>query len=142
MKFKIWGSTFPRNIYSNTLKLLIMNTQTLAAALNLAWAVASRDGMEDSEWAVMIKEMKSFNMTDEQVDRVTKMFKEMDVLDAVKIIRDADTATRREAQALIILTVIGDGDLSDKEAGAFLLMKLLCQFDDMDIETAHRVIGF
>lgn len=129
-------------MYSNTLKLLIMNTQTLAAALNLAWAVASRDGMEESEWAVMIKEMKSFNMTDEQVDRVTKMFKEMDVLDAVKIIRDADTATRREAQALIILTVIGDGDLSDKEAGAFLLMKLLCQFDDMDIETAHRVIGF
>ena len=119
-----------------------MNTQTLAAALNLAWAVASRDGMGDSEWAVMIKEMKSFNMTDEQVDRVTKMFKERDGLDAVKIIRDADTATRREAQALIILTVIGDGDLSDKEAGAFLLMKLLCKFDDMDIETAHRVIGF
>lgn len=119
-----------------------MNTQTLAAALNLAWAVASRDGMSDSEWAVMAKEMGTFNLTTEQHERVTKMFKEMDELEAINIIRNADSATRREAQALIILTIIGDGDLSDKEAGAYTLMKLLCKFDEMDIDEAHRVIGF
>ena len=43
-----------------------MNIETLSAALNLAWAVASADEMNDAEWEVFFKEMKSFNLTEEQ----------------------------------------------------------------------------
>ena len=37
-----------------------MNQKTLAAAMNVAWVVSKADGMDDKEWEIFFKEMKSY----------------------------------------------------------------------------------
>lgn len=110
--------------------------------MNVAYGVAYADEMTDSEWAVFNNEMKSFNLNEEQTKFVVDRFKSMDILEAINILRYADDGTRDEAQALAIVTMLADGDLSDKELGAFKLMTNLCRFREMTIEEAHSIIGF
>ena len=119
-----------------------MNIDTLSAALNLAWAVASSDEMNDAEWDVLFKEMKSFNLTDEQKERVVNRFKAMSVLEAINVINASDDATRDEAEALIAVTILADKEFSDQEKGALRLMRQLCKFRGISYEDAHRILGF
>ena len=62
--------------------------------------------------------------------------------DFLEILRYADEGTRDEAQALTMITIMADGDLSDKELGALKLMSDLCRFKEMTVEEAHRILGF
>ena len=119
-----------------------MNTKTLAAALTVAYAVAKVDGFADQETATLAKEMKSYNLSDEQKDRVLALYKEMSTFEAITIIRESSQEDTNEAEALTILTLLADNEVSDKEIGALKLMGTLCGFKGMDVEEAHRVIGF
>lgn len=119
-----------------------MNQKTLAAALNVAWVVAKQDEMSDKEWDAIKQELKSFKLSSEQYDSVIEQFKQMDPIEAINILRCSDTDTRREAQALTIVTMIADGELSDKELGAFSLMANLCSFEKMTVEEAHKILCF
>lgn len=119
-----------------------MNQKTLAAALNVAWVVAKQDEMSDKEWDALNQELKSYNLTSEQFNSVIEQFKQMDPIEAINILRASDPDTRREAQALTVITMIADGELSDKELGAWGLMVNLCSFEKMTIEEAHKILGF
>jgi len=119
-----------------------MNKETLAAALNVAFYTASTDEMADAEWAVLRKELDTFNMTDEQKEAVIERFKEMDILEAINLLRTSDDATRDEAQALTIMTMLSDNEYSDMERGAFRLMNALCKFRTMEYEEARQILGF
>ena len=119
-----------------------MNIETLSAALNLAWAVASSDEMHDAEWDVLFKEMKSFNLTEDQQNKVIDRFKAMDVLEAVNVIMNSDNATRDEAEALVVVTMLSDAEFSDKEKGAWSLMRKLCKFRGISYEDSRKILGF
>lgn len=119
-----------------------MNLKTLAAAMNIAWAVSRVDGMEDKETTVLAKEMKSFNLNEDQVHTVLEQYKQMDPIEAINILRAADEATRKEAQALTMVTIGADGEISDKEVGAYSLMANLCSFIKISWEEAHQILGF
>ncbi len=114
----------------------------MAAAMNVAYGVAFADKMSDDEWGVFSKEMQSFSLNEEQSKFVVDRFKSMDILEAINILRYADEGTRDEAQALTMITIMADGDLSDKELGALKLMSDLCRFKEMTVEEAHRILGF
>lgn len=119
-----------------------MNQKTLAAALNVAWAVSTADGMADAEWNVLNKELKSYKLDDDQIKAVIEEFKSMDPIQAINLLRSSDEATRKEAQALTMVTITADGELSDKELGAYSLMANLCKFSKMSFEEAHRILCF
>lgn len=119
-----------------------MNVETLAAAMNVAFGISSADEMTDQEWEVLKNEMRSFKLNEEQTTMVIDRFKSMEVLEAINILRNADDATRNEAQALALVTMVADGELSDKELGALSLMSSLCKFRKMDLDEAHQIVGF
>lgn len=119
-----------------------MNTRNLAAAMNIAYAVAAVDNATDDEKAVLLKEMKSFNLTEDQVKNLLDTYNEMSAFKAIEYIRESDDATKKEAQALTIIAMIADGELSDKEIGAFKLVCKLCGFGAMTLEEAHAQLGF
>lgn len=119
-----------------------MNRKTLAAAMKVALSVARRDEMSDKEWEALFRELTSFQLTKEEKDAVANEFCEMPTIEAVNILRAADADTRREAQALTIITMLADGEFSDREKGAWGLMYELCSFEKMSVEEAHKILGF
>ena len=119
-----------------------MNQKTLAAAMNVAWVVSKADGMDDKEWEIFFKEMKSYKLDEDQRSAVINQFKQMDPIEAINILRNSDEETRKEAQALTMVTIAADGDISDKEAGAYSVLANLCSFCKMTFEEAHRILCF
>jgi len=119
-----------------------MNQKTLAAAMNVAWVVSKADGMDDKECGVFFSEMKSFQLTEAQRDALIQEFKNMDPIEAINLLRQADEATRKEAQALTMVTLYADGTISDKEVGAYGVIANLCSFTDMTFEQAHSILCF
>lgn len=119
-----------------------MNVETLAAAMNVAFGISSADEMTDQEWDILKQEMRSYRLNEEQTTQVVDRFKAMEVLEAINILRNADEATRDEAQALALVTMVADGDLSDKELGALSLMSSLCKFKKMNLDEAHEILKF
>jgi len=123
-------------------KYIFMNQKTLAASMNVAWVVSKADGMDDKEWDVFFSEMKSYKLTEAQRDALIEEFKNMDPIEAINLLRQADEATRKEAQALTMVTIYADGSISDKEAGAYSVIANLCSFTKMTFEEAHSILCF
>lgn len=110
--------------------------------MNVALSVARRDEMSDKEWDALFSELTSFQITNEEKEAVIKECCEMPTIEAINILRASDTNTRREAQALTIITMLADGEFSDREKGAWGLMYELCSFEKMSVEEAHKILGF
>ena len=119
-----------------------MNIQTLAAAMNIAYAVVRVDGFADEESAILAKEVASYNLSDEQRERVIEAYKQMNIRQAISIILESKPEDKREAEALTIVALFGDDELSDKEAGAFVLMSHILGFEGLKYDEARRIVGF
>ena len=119
-----------------------MTKETLAATLNLAFGVAAVDGFHDDEKEILAKELKSYNLSGDDAEHVIAIYQNMSVLKALNIIAGADDDVRKEAHALIVFTIIADGEASDKELGAYELVKALCDLPPMEVEEARRILGF
>ena len=119
-----------------------MTKETLAATLNVAYGVAGVDGFHDDEKAILAKELASYKLSDEDAKEVLALYNEMPVLQAINIIAGADEATRKEAHALIVFTCIADGEASEKELGAYNLVKAICNLPDLNVDEARQILGF
>ena len=119
-----------------------MKLQNIAAALNIAYAVVRVDGFADEDADVLAKEIKSFNMSDEQRQNLVQAYKEMSILQAVAIISNAEQADKLEAEALTVVALLADNELSEKEIGAYTLMGSILGFQGLKYEDARRVLGF
>ena len=119
-----------------------MTKKEIAAVLNVAWLVAGSDDMSDDEWMSLTKEIKTFTRDAEVFESIKEEFGDMDPLEAINIIRNSGEAVKREAHALIIVTVAADDDISDEENGAYKILCTLCDFGQMTFAEAHEVVGF
>jgi formate-dependent phosphoribosylglycinamide formyltransferase (GAR transformylase) len=119
-----------------------MKLQNIAAAMNIAYAVVRVDEFADEEANVLAAEIKSFNMDDDQRARLVEAYKEMSIIQAIAIISNADQADKREAEALTVVALLGDGELSDKEIGAYTLMASILGFEGIKYEEARQILGF
>jgi len=118
-----------------------MTKETLAAALNVAYAVAGVDGFANEEAAVLAKELQSFNLSDEAAQEIIEMYTKMPVLKALNIIAVADEDVRKEAHALVVYSCIADS-ASEKEIGAYTLVKHICNLPDITVDEAKQILGF
>ena len=119
-----------------------MKLQNIAAAMNIAYAVVRVDEFADEEANVLAAEIKSFNMDDDQRARLVEAYKEMSIIQAIAIISNADQADKREAEALTVVALLGDGELSDQEVGAYKLMASILGFEGIKYDDARRILGF
>ena len=119
-----------------------MTKETLAATLNVAYGVAGVDGFHDDEKAILVKELASYKLSDEDAKAVLARYSEMSILEAINIIAGADEDVRKEAHALIVFTCIADGEASEKELGAYNLVKAICNLPDIDVDEARQILGF
>lgn len=121
-----------------------MTKEEIVAALTVAYGVAHVDGMADAETAVLVKEINSFKFAKDpaEVQDVLDRYKRMSVRQGINIIAEADEAARKEAHALIVFTLYGDGEASEREMGAYLLMKEICNLPEMNYEEAKAILCF
>ena len=120
-----------------------MNRQTLAAALNLAYAVSAPDGLQEQEAGAIMAELASFKLPSEENAAVLNMFNEMSLEDAIEIIRNSDDDTKDEAQALMIVTVCADKLVELSEQDAFLDIYNRCGFTNaLSYDDAVAKLGF
>ena len=119
-----------------------MTKETLAATLNVAYGVAGVDGFHDDEKAVLVKELASYKLSDEDAHAVIERYGDMSILEAINIIAAADEDVRKEAHALIVFTSIADGEASEKELGAYQLVKTICNLPAINVDEARQILGF
>ena len=119
-----------------------MNKKTLAAAMRAAVDVARVDDLAEDEKKILVKELMSFGLSNEDEIHVLKTYQEMDCLEAVNILRVASQDDKKEASALICATISADGEISEKEMGAVLLMLRLCQLEVVSPEEGRKILGF
>ena len=119
-----------------------MKLKNIAAALNIAYAVVRVDGFADAEADVLAKEIKAFNMSDEDRQYVVNLYKEMSIFQAISLIGTSEEADKLEAEALTVVALLADDVLSDKEVGAYTLMGSILGFKGLKYDEARRVLGF
>ena len=122
-----------------------MTKTEIIAAMTVAYGVANVDGLKEDEAAMLIKELKSYKFANdpEQYQEAIANDKKMPVREGINIIAQADEAARKEAHALTIYAMCGDGEASDHEVGAYRLMKDICNFPPIeDLAEAKAILGF
>ena len=122
-----------------------MTKTEIIAAMTVAYGVANVDGLKEDEAAMLIKELKSYKFANdpEQYQEALANYKKMPVLEGINVIAQADEAARKEAHALTIYAMCGDGEASDHEVGAYRLMKDICNFPPIeDLAGAKAILGF
>ena len=122
-----------------------MTKTEIIAAMTVAYGVANVDGLKEDEAAMLIKELKSYKFANdpEQYQEAIANYKKMPVREGINIIAVADEAARKEAHALTIYAMCGDGEASDHEVGAYRLMKDICNFPPIeDLAEAKAILGF
>jgi len=119
-----------------------MTKHTLAAALHLAYQVAARDGFQEEETWVLAQEMQSFNLPADVQEEVLHLYRSMPFEDAVAYIRDADEATKDEANALMMLTMFNDRVVDPSEVEAYQHIRQLCGITrTLSIPDARSILG-
>ncbi len=122
-----------------------MTKTEIVAAMSVAYGVAYVDGMNDDETGMLVKEIKAYKFSNDpqQVQEVIDRYKQMSIREAINIIAEADEAARKEAHALTLYAMCADGEASEKEQGAFKLMKDICNFPPIaDLAEAKAILGF
>ena len=122
-----------------------MTKTEIIAAMTVAYGVANVDGLKEDEAAMLIKELKYYQLANdpEQYQEALANYKKMPVREGINIIAQADEAARKEAHALTIYAMCGDGEASDHEVGAYRLMKEICNFPPIeDLAEAKAILGF
>jgi len=119
-----------------------MNRDSIIAAMCLAYNVAEADGLQEEEAAILEKELASFKLSDNDRQSIINQYKELPIFRAVEVIRKSDEETRKEANALVMLSTLADGVLSEREQGAYSIIAKLCYFKKMTLEEAHEQLKF
>ncbi|MBR6304287.1 MAG: hypothetical protein IKR37_01505 [Paludibacteraceae bacterium] len=119
-----------------------MTKETLAAALHLAYQVAARDGFQEEETWVLAQEIQSFNLPADVSEEVLHLYRTMPFEDAVAYIRDADEATKDEANALMMLAMFNDRVVDPSEVEAFRQIREMCGITrNVSIPEARAILG-
>jgi len=119
-----------------------MNRNSIIAAMCLAYNVAEADGLQEKEAAILERELASFKLSDDDRQSIIKQYKELPLFRAVEVIRKGSEEERNEANALVMLSTLADGVLSEKEQGAYNIIAKLCYFQKMTLEEAHAQLQF
>lgn len=122
-----------------------MTREEIVAGLTVAYAVARVDGFADEEAATLMKEIKSFKFAKDpaEVQDVIDRYNRMSTLEAINIISQANEAARKEVHALLIFTLLADGEISVKEEGAYALMQNILNLPVVPTyDEAKEILGF
>lgn len=114
-----------------------LTPKQLAAVIKAGLIVTNADGTaKEEEYRIIINEMNSFNITQEQGKALIEVAEAMSVEDMVTELKGLSEQDKKYVCGYLVAIVAVDGDIHDNEAEAWQAMCSLCEFPDVKASEA------
>ncbi|MBQ3249914.1 MAG: TerB family tellurite resistance protein [Bacteroidales bacterium] len=114
-----------------------LTPKQLAAVVKAGLIVTNADGTaKEEEYRIIINEMNSFNITQEQGKALIEVAEAMSVEDMVAELKGLSEQDKKYVCGYLVAIVAVDGDIHDNEAEAWQAMCSLCEFPDVKASEA------
>jgi tellurite resistance protein len=109
----------------------------LTAILSAGMFLSNADGrLDDSEKEILIKELGSFNVTEDEAEIYLKVAIDLSVEQTVEILKAMSDDAKKYACGYLGAVMICDGDVDDKEMEAWRAFCGACDFPTMTLGEA------
>ena len=109
----------------------------LSALLSAGIMMSNADGkVTDEEKEILVKELKSFNVSDEEARLYLKVAFDMSTDYTVQVLKGMTSEKKKYACGYLGAVMLSDGDLADKEVDAWRAFSELCGFPSMNLGEA------
>lgn len=109
----------------------------LSALLSAGVIMSNADGqLADDEKEILVKELKSFNVTDDEAKLYLKVAIDMSSEYTIEVLKGMTTEKKKYACGYLGAVMVCDGDLADKEVEAWRAFSNLCDFPSMNLGDA------
>lgn len=109
----------------------------LTAMLSAGMVLSNADGhVADEEKEVLVKELTSFNVTDEEARLYLKVAIDMTVEHTVEILKGMSSDAKKYACGYLGAVMLCDGDVHDNEMEAWRAFSTACDFPTMTLGEA------
>lgn len=109
----------------------------LTAILSAGMFLSNADGrLDDSEKEILIKELGSFNVTEDEAEIYLKVAIDLSVEQTVEILKAMSDDAKKYACGYLGAVMICDGDVDDKEMEAWRAFSGACDFPTMTLGEA------
>jgi tellurite resistance protein len=109
----------------------------LTAILSAGMFLSNADGrLDDSEKEILIKELGSFNVTEDEAELYLKVAIDLSVEQTVEILKAMSDEAKKYACGYLGAVMICDGDVDDKEMEAWRAFSGACDFPTMTLGEA------
>jgi uncharacterized membrane protein YebE (DUF533 family) len=109
----------------------------LTAMLSAGMILSNADGhIADDETEILIKELKNFNVTDEEAEIYLKVAIDLTVEQTVEILKAMSDEAKTYACGYLAAVMICDGDVDDNEMEGWRTFSSACEFPTMTLGEA------
>ena len=109
----------------------------LTAILSAGMFLSNADGrLDDSEKEILIKELGSFNVTEDEAEIYLKVAIDLSVEQTVEILKAMSDDAKKYACGYLGAVMICDGDVDDNEMEAWRAFSGACDFPTMTLGEA------
>ena len=109
----------------------------LSALLSAGLMMSNADGrLTDDEKEILIKELKSFNVNEDEAEIYLKVAIDMSTEHTVEVLKNMTTEKKKYACGYLGAVMVCDGDLADKEVEAWRAFSSICDFPSMGLGDA------
>ena len=109
----------------------------LTAILSAGMFLSNADGrLDDSEKEILIKELGSFNVNEDEAEIYLKVAIDLSVEQTVEILKAMSDDAKKYACGYLGAVMICDGDVDDKEMEAWRAFSGACDFPTMTLGEA------
>ena len=122
--------------------MLQFNDNELKAILKVAKAMVLADGkVEKKELLVMTNELIRFGISREKIEGLAESAKNMDNSEALIALSKLDEERKKYVSAYLIMIMIIDGEMHDKEMILWELTTSLCGLPEINISEAIQLMS-
>ncbi len=109
----------------------------LTAMLSAGMMLSNADGrVADEEKEILVRELKSFNVTDEEARLYLKVAIDMSVEYTVEVLKAMPNEAKKYACGYLAAVMLCDGDVADSEVEAWRAFSGACEFPGMTLGEA------
>lgn len=114
-----------------------LNGLELTAILSAGMILSNADGrIAPEEKTILINELKSFNVTDEEAETYLKVAIELTVEQTVDVLKAMSINAKKYACGYLGAVMLSDGDVDDNEMEAWRAFSEACDFPTMTLREA------
>ena len=119
------------------------NKKELIAILNIAHGMIDADGKtKEIELEVLLTQMKRFGLDyDEFINLNESAILEMDPRSAICIVSDMNTIQKQYVQALLIIIMVSDGEIHEREMTLLRFVTIACGLPPINMNDINNTLN-